>query len=40
MIISYMYPIYPTKELEQKLLAPLDTCRWPYNRLMDEMNKA
>ena len=40
MIISYRYPIYPTKELEQKLLASLDTCRWLYNRLLETINKA
>ena len=40
MIISYRYPIFPTKEVEQKLLASLDTGRWLYNRLLDEMNKA
>ena len=40
MIVSYRYPIYPTKELEQKLLSSLDTCRWLYNRLLEEMIKA
>ena len=40
MIISYRYPYLSYKELDQKLLASLDTCRWLYNRLMDEMDKA
>ena len=40
MTISYRYPIVPTKEVEQKLLASLDTCRWLYNRLLDEIDKA
>ena len=40
MILSYRYPIFPTKELDQRLLASLDTCRGPYNRLLDEMDKA
>jgi len=39
MIISYRYTIFPTKEVVQRLLASLDTCRWLYNCLMDEMNK-
>ena len=38
MTISYRYPIFPTKELDQKLLASLDTCRWLYNHLLDEMD--
>jgi len=40
MIVSYRYPIFPTKDVDQKLLASLDTCRWLYNRLLEEMNKA
>jgi len=40
MILSHRYPIFPTKELDQRLLASLDTCRGPYNRLLDEMGKA
>jgi putative transposase len=40
MIVSYRYPIFPTKEVEQKLSASLDACRWLYNRLLVEMNKA
>jgi IS605 OrfB family transposase len=37
-IPSYRYPIYPTKDVEQKLLESLNTCRWPYNSLLEEMN--
>ena len=40
MIISYRYPIFPSREVEQKLVEALDTCRWLYNRLLEEMNKA
>jgi putative transposase len=40
MIISYRYPILPSREVEQKLVESLDTCRWLYNRLLEEMNKA
>jgi len=34
MIISYRYPIFPSREVEQKLVEALDTCRWLYNRLL------
>jgi len=40
MIISYRYPIFPSKEVERKLVEALDTCRWLYNRLLEELNKA
>lgn len=40
MIISYRYPIFPSREVEQKLVEALDTCRWLYNRLLEEINKA
>jgi putative transposase len=39
MIISYRYPIFPTKEIKQRLLASLDTCRWLYNSLRDKLDK-
>jgi hypothetical protein len=39
MIIIYRYPIFPTKEVKQRLLASLDTCRWLYNRLQDNLDK-
>jgi len=40
MPISYKYRIYPNKATEQKLNEALDTCRWLYNRLLQEMNEA
>ncbi len=40
MIITYRYPIFPSREVEQKLVEALDTCRWLYNRLLEEINKA
>jgi len=40
MIVSYRDPIYPTEEVEREPLASLDTCRWLYNRLLEEMDKA
>jgi len=40
MIISYRYPIFPSREVVQKLVEALDTCRWLYNHLLEEMNKA
>ena len=39
MILSYRYPIFPAKEVDQKLLASLDTCRWLYNSLRDKLDK-
>ena len=40
MIVSYRDPIYPTEEVEREPLASLDTCRWLYNRLLEELIKA
>jgi putative transposase len=40
MAISYKYRIYPNKATEQKLSESLDTCRWLYNRLLQELNEA
>jgi len=40
MTISYKYRIYPNKATEQKLNEALDTCRWLYNRLLQEINDA
>ena len=40
MIISYRYPIFPSREVVQKLVEALDTCRWLYNPLGgDEQGK-
>jgi putative transposase len=37
---AYKYRIYPNREIEQKLLQSLDTCRWLYNRLLEILNRA
>lgn len=38
-VLSYKYRIYPDKETESKLVDSLDTCRWLYNRLLEECMK-
>lgn len=40
MQLSYKYRIYPNRETEAKLAAALETCRWLYNRLLEETKKA
>lgn len=40
MIISYKYRVYPTRVAERKLDEALDTCRWLYNRLLEEISKS
>ena len=40
MIISYKYRIYPVRVAERKLDEALDTCRWLYNRLLEEISKS
>lgn len=37
---SYKYRLYPDKEAERKLDGTLDTCRWLYNRLLEEISKS
>jgi putative transposase len=37
---AYKYRIYSNRELEQKLLQSLDTCRWLYNHLLEILNRA
>jgi len=39
-IISYKYRIYSDREAERKLEGTLDTCRWLYNRLLEEISKS
>jgi len=41
-IISYKYRIYPEWVAEHKLDEALlrDTCRWLYNRLLEEISKS
>ena len=40
MIISYKYRAYPDATTETRLNAALDTCRWLYNKLLEECNTA
>jgi putative transposase len=38
--LSNKYRIYPNRETETKLVEALETCRWLYNRLVEETKKA
>ena len=40
MIVSYKYRAYPDATTETRLNAALDTCRWLYNKLLEECNTA
>jgi putative transposase len=40
MQLTYRYRLYPSRAQEQKLLDTLDRCRWLYNRLLEELNRA
>ncbi len=40
MLISYKYRAYPDTITETRLIAALDTCRWLYNKLLEECNTA
>lgn len=40
MLINYKFRIYPSKTVEAKLNEQLELCRWLYNRLLDEVNRA
>ncbi len=40
MLISYKFRIYPSRTAEAKLNEHLELCRWLYNRLLKEVNKA
>jgi len=39
-MLSYKFRIYPSKTVEAKLQEHLDLCRWLYNRLLEELNRA
>ncbi len=39
-MLSYKFRIYPSNIIEQKLGEQLDLCRWLYNRLLEELNRA
>jgi putative transposase len=39
-IQSYKFPIYPDKKTKQILEGQLELCRWVYNRLLQELEKA
>jgi len=40
MIVSYKYRAYPDAITETRLNSALDTCRWLYNKLLEECNTA
>ncbi|AGK62097.1 hypothetical protein Asulf_02142 [Archaeoglobus sulfaticallidus PM70-1] len=40
MLISYKFRIYPSKTVQNILEEQLELCRWLYNRLLEEVNKA
>ncbi len=40
MIVSYKYRAYPNPVAETQLNVALDTCRWLYNKLLEECNEA
>ncbi len=37
---NYKFRLYPNKVVETELNRQLDLCRWAYNRLLEELNKA
>lgn len=39
-MLSYKFRIYPSKIVQTKLNEQLELCRWLYNRLLYELNKA
>ncbi|MCS4540713.1 MAG: transposase, partial [Euryarchaeota archaeon] len=39
-MLSYKFRIYPSKTIKQKLVEQLELCRWLYNRLLEELEKA
>ena len=40
MLLSYKYRAYPDATTEARLNGALDTCRWLYNKLLEECNAA
>ncbi len=39
-MLSYRFRLYPSKAVEAELLRHLELCRWLYNRLLEELNRA
>jgi len=39
-LLSYRFRLYPSRQTEKVLFQHLDLCRWLYNRLLKELNKA
>lgn len=39
-MLSYRFRLYPSRQTEKVLFQHLDLCRWLYNRLLEELNKA
>ncbi|MEB3797711.1 MAG: helix-turn-helix domain-containing protein [Caldisphaeraceae archaeon] len=39
-MLSYKFRMYPSKTVQAKLGEQLELCRWLYNRLLFELNKA
>lgn len=39
-MLSYRFRLYPSKQTEGVLFQQLNLCRWLYNRLLEELNKA
>ena len=39
-MLSYKFRIYPSKTLQQILNGQIELCKWLYNRLLSELNKA
>ncbi len=37
---NYKFRLCPNKVVETELNRQLDLCRWTYNRLLEELNKA
>ena len=40
MLRSYKFRLYPNRKADKKLEEQLEICRWLYNRLLEEINKA
>jgi putative transposase len=39
-VLSCRFRLYPSKQTEKVLFQHLDLCRWLYNRLLEELNRA
>ena len=39
-MLSYKFRLYPSKLIQEKLNKHLELCRWLYNRLLEELNRA